>query len=159
MTMTRPAPGFTLLEMVMVLVILGVLAAVSAPMLSSTFDSYFIGQQIVEADAQARLAMERMLREFRFAASYTITGTDKVSFTYQDGSVSPPGIEYSLSSGNLIRKNTSAGTQETLATGISNLQFTQTVGGASISPGMQISFNTTAGDNTLPLRSRVYPRN
>jgi len=62
--------GFTLIEVVITLIVIGVLAAISATVISRGLLSYFVGREIARDDAQGRLAFERMARELR-----TVRGT------------------------------------------------------------------------------------
>lgn len=57
--------GYTLIEAVLVLLIVGILAAFIAPILGSAVDSYDDTAQNVEALTKLRYAMERLAREIR----------------------------------------------------------------------------------------------
>ena len=59
------ARGFTLLEMVLVIIILGVLAAFIAPILTAAVESYDHTSRNIELTINMRYAMERMSREIR----------------------------------------------------------------------------------------------
>ncbi len=61
----RTQAGFTLLETVMALVVLGVLAAMAAPMMSNGARAYNDSTARVETLAQLRVASERIARELR----------------------------------------------------------------------------------------------
>jgi len=61
--------GFTLIEVVITLIVLGVLATIGATVMSRGFLSYFVGREIARDDAQGRLALERMARELRTVRS------------------------------------------------------------------------------------------
>jgi len=61
--------GFTMVEMVASLAILGVLAAVTAPVLSGGIRNYFQAVEMTKEDGSARLALERMLRDLRWIKS------------------------------------------------------------------------------------------
>jgi prepilin-type N-terminal cleavage/methylation domain-containing protein len=69
----RPT-GFTLIEVVTSLIIVGVLAAISATVMSRGLLNYFVGREIARDDAQGRLAFERMVRELRTARGGTGAG-------------------------------------------------------------------------------------
>jgi prepilin-type N-terminal cleavage/methylation domain-containing protein len=62
--------GFTLIEVVITLIVIGALATIGATLMSRGFLSYFVGREIARDDAQGRLALERMARELR-----TVRGT------------------------------------------------------------------------------------
>jgi prepilin-type N-terminal cleavage/methylation domain-containing protein len=61
--------GFTLIEVVITLIIMGVLATIGATLMSRGFLTYFVGREIARDDAQGRLALERMARELRTVRS------------------------------------------------------------------------------------------
>jgi len=86
----RGEHGWTLIELVMVIVILGLLAAMGAGLLSSLFQSYFAARDITSSDGQARAAFERMTRELRqvrsaTAADLDVASTAQVRFIDTDG--------------------------------------------------------------------------
>src|SRR5206468_3344373 len=58
-------PGFTLIETVMVLIIIGILAVFIAPVLSTAVNSYDTTSRNIEVLTKMRYAMERMAREIR----------------------------------------------------------------------------------------------
>lgn len=61
----RRIEGFSLIELIMVIVILGILAAFVGPVLFNAMRSYQGLQTGVETQAKMRYAMERMSRELR----------------------------------------------------------------------------------------------
>jgi len=80
--------GFTLIEVIMTLVVVGVLATIGATVISGGFRNYFLGREIARDDAQGRLALERMSRELRAVrstADLNIAVANQVSFTHLDG--------------------------------------------------------------------------
>lgn len=60
--------GFTLIEMVMTIVLLGIIAAVLAPILSTTIGGFHAARTRSDLTDQARLVMERLTREIREAS-------------------------------------------------------------------------------------------
>ncbi len=88
---TRFLPrGFTLIEMTMVIVILGVLAAATAPLLTNSFRAYETNQTNLVTLSKLRYATERIareLREVRFNGTNYQIGTmtaTVLSFTKND---------------------------------------------------------------------------
>ena len=75
----RRRDGWTLIELLTVIIILAVVAAVGARLMSSIFQSYFAARDITNSDAQARVAFERMTRELRQIRSATATDLDMAS--------------------------------------------------------------------------------
>jgi prepilin-type N-terminal cleavage/methylation domain-containing protein len=61
----RRVEGFSLLELVLVIVILGILAAFVGPVLFNAMRSYERGQDALLTQAKMRYAVERMSRELR----------------------------------------------------------------------------------------------
>src|SRR5258708_16989779 len=71
--------GWTMVELVVVIVILGSVAAIGTGLLSSIFRSYLATRDMTSSDGQARAAFERMTRELRQARSATATDLDVAS--------------------------------------------------------------------------------
>jgi prepilin-type N-terminal cleavage/methylation domain-containing protein len=162
----RPAGGFSLIELIMVIVLLGVVAAVAAPVLSGGFRAYFIGRDITETDWQARVALERMSRELRTVrapADLTLTSASDITFTDVDGN----SIRYCMgtvagcpgAAGELMRNT------QPLAAGISGLTFSYlTRAAAATGVAAQVFYITvafTATQNTVSksFQTTASPRN
>ena len=75
----RPQHGWTLVEVLTVIIILAVVTAIGARLMSSMFHSYFTARDITSSDAQARVAFERMTRELRQIRTATATDLDMAS--------------------------------------------------------------------------------
>ncbi len=71
--------GWTLVELVVVIVILALVAAIGTGLLSSMFRSYFASRDMTSSDGQSRAAFERMTRELRQVRSATATYLDPAS--------------------------------------------------------------------------------
>ena len=160
------ARGFTLVEMLLVIVLLGIVAAVAAPAMQSGFRAYFTGQDIAEADWQARVALERMTRELRTvrapadlvlasASDLTFVDLDGNTIRYCQGAVGTcPGA-----AGELIRN------AQPLATGIGALTFSflTRTGGATGTPALayyvNASFSATRNAVTKSHQVTLAPRN
>lgn len=137
--------GFTLMELVMVMVILGIVAAVAAPLLGSSFRAYFTGRDISEVDWQARVAVERMTRELRAVrapADLALAAASDLAFVDTDGNA----IRYCLgavagcpgAAGELMRNG------QPLASGISALSFSFLTSGAGATGSPAAAFYVTA---------------
>ena len=162
----RGVRGFTLVEVVAAIVLFGVVAAMTARVLSQGFQSFIMGRNIAETDWQARVALERMTRELRIIrapADIIMTSGSDLTFTDLDGNA----IRYCLgtvgtcpgAAGDLTR-NTQA-----LATGVSGLAFSYLTrtGAATATPAqvyyVVIAFTATQGSMSKSYQAVVSPRN
>lgn len=108
------ARGFTLIELTMTIVILGIVAAVGAPMLANGLQMFQAATVELNTLSKERYAMARMARELRAAnfnsgtSQYDVTlasaGASGISFTKTDGVTvtltgAPPLLQITYSSG------------------------------------------------------------
>ena len=156
--------GFSLIELVIVIVLLGIVSAVAAPFAINAFNAYFTGRDLVETDWQARVALERMTRELRTVrapAAITMTSASDLTFVDIDGT----SVRYFMSNCVLTICELTRNTQP-LATGISGLAFsylqrdgkTTTAAPASVYY-VVVDFTATQGANSRPYQATVSPRN
>jgi MSHA biogenesis protein MshO len=68
--------GFTLIELVMVIVLLGVMAGVLTPFILSAMEAYTASRARADLVAKGRLALERMAREVRRAVPNSLSVVD-----------------------------------------------------------------------------------
>jgi len=120
----RPT-GFTLIEVVTTLIIVAVLAAISATVMSRGLLSYFVGREIARDDAQGRLALERMARELRTVRStgdLVIAVANQITITDFDRNI----IVYrrNAATSQLERSQDGGTTFQPLADNVSALQIT-----------------------------------
>jgi prepilin-type N-terminal cleavage/methylation domain-containing protein len=86
----RRASGFSLIEMVVSIVVLGLLAAATAPIFSSSMRAYVDSDMHLATLGKARYATERLARELREvrytggAYSFATLGATSMVFTKQD---------------------------------------------------------------------------
>lgn len=86
--------GFTLVEMVVTMVVIGVLFAVASPIFSTALQSYAEGSARLQTLTKARYATERIARELREVTfnsaalppqySFTVLGSNLVTFVRND---------------------------------------------------------------------------
>jgi len=167
---TSNSKGFTLVEIVITIVLIGILSGIAAMIILQGVRAYSGEQSRSDVHYQARIAMERMTREIRSArlASETgtvisgaITGNPTSSFIFTD--LSGGTIRYSLSGADLMR--TTGGMPVLLAQGITSLEFRHydKAGAPTLTAAnlwvVELGLVAQQGGETLDLRTRVHPRN
>ncbi|HEX9548858.1 MAG TPA: prepilin-type N-terminal cleavage/methylation domain-containing protein [Acidimicrobiales bacterium] len=91
--LARDQRGFTLAELLIVIAVLGVMLAGLLAVQMQGQQSYLIGSHRVEAQQNARVALEMMIRELRSATSVTaIPGANNMTFVDENGA----SIQYQL---------------------------------------------------------------
>lgn len=157
--------GFSLIEMVMVIVILGIISTVGAQLMGTGFQLYFTGRDSLGVDSQARVALERMTRELRTvrpatgltmaANEVTFTDVDGTSVRYCMGTVGTcPGT-----AGQLMRNT------QVLAGGVSGLSFVYTNSNGVVTAVaaqvyyISVQFTVTQGGIARDYRATINPRN
>lgn len=86
----RAARGFTLIEMIAVIVLLGIIFGFGGVFLGNVFTGYSLKRDATDAEWQAKVALERMARELRavrlaVAADLDIASAAQVRFVDTDG--------------------------------------------------------------------------
>ncbi len=162
----RLTAGFSLIELIMVMIVFAIVSVVAAPLISEMFRGYLTGRNIAETDWQARVALERMTRELRSLrspAELTITAAGDITFVTTGGTA----IRYCLGTVgtcpglvNELMRNT-----QPLATGVSALSLTYLTraGAATAVPAsvfyINIAFTVTQNTVSKTYTATVSPRN
>lgn len=73
--------GFTIIEMILVIVVVGAIFAIGAAIMGRAFESYRLTREVTDADWQGRVALERMMRELREIRTLTAADLDFSSNT------------------------------------------------------------------------------
>lgn len=152
--------GFTLVELVLVLGLLGVMIGVLAPWLINSVRSYDLITTRRTMLGQVRAGFDRMIREVRLIPGQSqIIATSATSFQFQY----PTGtsITYSLSGTNLMRNS------DVLIPNVTSLSFTyyDQSGNTTTTPAnvrsvtMQVTATTTSSATPYTVRTRVFIRN
>jgi len=167
----RRVRGFTLVEMIVVMVLLGILSAVGSKMIAGTMEASYITARNHSSGSEARYAMERITREIRETAfgasgySMATMGASSIVFTKEDATVVT--ITYS---GNSITLGYTGGTTSTLTnqlvSGATNtFQYRDQLGGATSDREdvrfveVTLAFANTVTGQAETLRNRVFLRN
>jgi len=156
----QKARGFSLIELILVIIILSIIAAVGSQMLSSGFNAYFTGRDIIDAEWQGRYAMQRIsreLRDVRSATSGDLTITPANQITFTDNSANT--ITYALS-GNTLTRNTLP-----LADGVTSLSFyyIQADGSTTATSAADVMYISVdiavhLNNSSYSLRNTLHPR-
>jgi len=153
--------GFTLIELVMVIVLTAIIGTLGARILTSGFSSYATGKDLLEIEWQGNLALERLGRDLRIIrsatnADLTISPGNRINFIDINGDT----ISYVLLGTTLQRNG------ETLADDISSLSFTylRSDGKTTATNTNQVhyivvSLTSTSGDLSKNIRTVIHPRN
>ena len=158
--------GVSLLELLLVVILFGTLAAAAAPLLYQSLMAYVTGKDIAETDWQARVAAERMTRELRAIrspADLTITSASDITFIDLDGNA----IRYCMgavggcpgTAGELMRNG------QPLAAGITGLTFsflTRTAAATAVPAQVyyvSIAYTATQNNVAKSYSATVSPRN
>ena len=115
----RNARGFTLAELLVVMAVTGLVMAGAFALQHQGTQSYLTGAARVEVQQNARMVLERMVRELRSARSVTaIGGPEDITFVHENGNT----VRYQLS-GNMLNR-TEGGAPAALAGGVQTLTLT-----------------------------------
>ena len=153
---SRNETGFTLLEIVITLVLLGILSAVTVQFVASSAEVSQIQTERNKLMSEARLSMEAMTREIRFAVPASVVAT-AVSITFdkqfsylQDLTLA--GINYTYNPAAQVIQRT-GGAVSTVATQVSAFTITDNAGWYTISMTL-----THPVGGSFALTSAVRPR-
>lgn len=91
--------GFTLIEVILAMVLIGIIAGITSKLLAQNYVNYNSAKNILGLSTPSNLAMDFFLREIKSAESITSFGSSSLSFVNKDGNA----ISYTLSNGILYR--------------------------------------------------------
>ncbi|MBF0152492.1 MAG: prepilin-type N-terminal cleavage/methylation domain-containing protein [Magnetococcales bacterium] len=151
--------GFTLIEMVITIAILGIFLSVGGKMTAGAYSSYIANMYLTPIPSRAKAAMEVMIRELRGATAASVTqptGNGSIRFTNDLGAT-------------VLFDQTGTPTTTVFMNAVAllenvqqnSLQFTwdATRNLATISFTIQVVMNGLGGTITVPFRTAVYVRN
>ncbi len=160
-TTQRTIKGFTIVEMIIVMVIVGIIASSAALLLSASFTSYFTGINIVGLSAEASMAMARMSKELQQAVSFSAINPTNVSFRTTGGST----ISYSWTTPTITRTGSTAQSLNKSVTSFAltyyKSDFTNSSPATTVTTVRAITINMTLsnGTETVPIINTIYLSN
>ena len=154
--------GFSLVELIVVIVVLGIIASMGAIVVRDGMLGYLRGREITSADWQGRLALERITRELRDAAAIAVGSCDNSisPFTFAYSDINAAQISYTLNTSTLQRNG------QPLADNVTGLHFyclqnngqTYTTAPAAVYY-VTVSMIVSTANTSATYRSTVKPRN
>ncbi|KTD82578.1 prepilin-type N-terminal cleavage/methylation domain-containing protein [Legionella waltersii] len=154
----RTIKGFTLIEMVIVMVITGIIVAITATMLNTSFINYFTSVHYSSLSTQGAIAMMRISKELQQATRFSVINPTSVTFTTVGGT----SISYSWSTPILTRTGSAA---RTLSDDVTNFSLNyyqsnfSTTATASAVRAVTVSMTLSNGTESVPLINTIYLSN
>jgi len=154
--------GYTLFELVMVIVLVGIIFSVTAPLMIEVGRSWQIASKRNNMSESAMVALDRMVREIRqIKDTASVLAASSSVFQFIDANSN--NITFNLS-GNYLMRNSNQ-----LAANVSALSFTYydaagaviatpTVGASTNIKSIVVDISFSLGGTTLNLESGVAPR-
>lgn len=160
--------GFTLIELVMVITIIGILAGIGVPLTNQLVDSFQYTIYRKDLSESADVVLRRMSREIRrLKNDKNVISANATSYRFVD--VDNDTIQYQLNGTNLEREYNA--TTDTLATNISSFSFSyldddgQIITSPQVSPQatdikfVEVNITFSSGNNIINYTTRIKLRN
>ena len=156
--------GYSLAELLSAMAVLTLLLAGLLVTFQEGQNVYSFGAGRSEVQQNARVALDRMLRELRTAAQITTATSNDIQFTFVDDSGTSVTVEYSLNGTNIQRNQTVpaiGGQPATLTGGVAGLTITyyDVSNNTTTTPGnvysVDIQLTTQLEDTSLPNSPQV----
>ncbi|MBF0425532.1 MAG: type II secretion system protein [Magnetococcales bacterium] len=147
--------GFTLVEILLVILIMGILTGISAPLIGNYVEAYLQARDLNGVTSQGRLAMARMTRELREGTDFVGTpfNSTQVQFTFGGSSVT-----YALNGSSQLTR-TQSGVTAILADRVASVQFVSNNDTPPVKLiDITLAINRVRG-GSISFSSSVSPRN
>ena len=156
--------GFSLVELVVVIVVLGIVASMGAVLVRDGLLGYLRGREITSADWQGRLALERITRELRTIAwpnyaNIAANSCASSTFSFSDQTATP--ISYTQNATTLLRNGQPLADNLSGVTGLvfyclqSDVQATTTLSAVYY---VTVSMVISTANTSAAYRGTVKPR-
>jgi prepilin-type N-terminal cleavage/methylation domain-containing protein len=156
---TMSNKGFTFIEIIVVIVILSIVAAISINFLVSSLRIYTMTVNQKTLFDEGKLALERMCRDIRDARSITGVTASSITFVRDDATaqdIAGETIIFQRNAGaNTLEKvKASPASTSTMASNVTAFA----VANATNEIQLQLTLQLTSGEN-VTLQTKVYPKN
>ncbi|MEO5340953.1 MAG: hypothetical protein H7837_10650 [Magnetococcus sp. MYC-9] len=142
--------------------IMGLIMGVGTPVIIAGFQSFALGSAIQEADASARLAMERMMRELRDAQRSTLAPSSGTSSSLNFTPIQGGAITYTFSGTQLKRNAVLLAEDVTGSFTVSPVVSTEYESYSMVTVDMTITKRANLGmaesGQSIRVKSGVFPR-
>lgn len=118
----RYEKGFTLIEVIVTLVLVGISAALAGMWIISVVNGYIFAKTNAETVQKAQLAMTRLAKEFANIDAITAASATAITYTRKDSALNTTGPYVISQSGDALQITT-GGTGNTLTDSVSNGGF------------------------------------
>lgn len=152
--------GFTLIEMIVVLILIGVLAAGAGLGIVTAVQSYFFAKNNADVSEKAQLAIIRLNRELLECYNCSPAGGAQETITLPFGYTNVLGQRYIRMNNGRIQLSSDGTNYDTLIDNISNFSITYNEGTIDKSITIRFQTSTQPGGVMIPeFVTKVYPRN
>ncbi|MBF0136338.1 MAG: prepilin-type N-terminal cleavage/methylation domain-containing protein [Magnetococcales bacterium] len=156
--------GFTLIEMVITITLLGILMSAGGSMLADAYRAYLSSMHLTPIPSQAKAIMERMIRELRGGTASTVTqpsGSGSIQFTNdQSATVNFNQSGASATTIYMILSGTSNALAENIKQNSLSFTWNSTLKLVTISFTIQKTLSGLGGSTVdVPFRTSVFVRN
>jgi prepilin-type N-terminal cleavage/methylation domain-containing protein len=152
------AKGFTIIELIVVIIVLGVVGVFTFQFLASGIQTYITMQRQKDLFDEARLCLERMSREIRDAEQILATSNNHIRILKSHDTAYDPAktivFRYRPAFDDIRRRRIPPGSWDLLAENITTFTITNTSNEILI-----LIILSTAGGESLTMGTRCFPRN
>jgi prepilin-type N-terminal cleavage/methylation domain-containing protein len=159
----KSSKGFTLIEMIVVIVILSIISAITINFLINSIKIYTMTVKQKTLFDEGKLALERMCRDIRDARSISSPASggsgSSITFTRNNATaqdVAAESITFQLTGSTLQKLKSSPSATSSLASDVST--FTVTRGATNDEITLVLTLSLSSGEN-VTLQTKVYPKN
>lgn len=159
--------GFTLVEIILTIVIVGIIAGVTAKILMSGLDTYSFVVNRKDITQQARVSMDRMVSELMLIDTSDINLMQNTIFAFDDRDGTPTSFGLTTYQGEPILVRGDGYNMRPLAHSVGFIDFdylkpdgsSTTVVGDVRRINIELSLDAYGGYGSIALRTEVFPRN